>query len=85
MKNSKKSWLLSACALAPLLVLLLALAVPRAAAQNVGVIRGQILDIAGKPWAGMGIQVVNDQGSKQDSKTDKDGNYSYSQSQAWRL
>jgi tetratricopeptide (TPR) repeat protein len=77
MKNSKKSWLLSACALAPLLALLLALAVPRAAAQNVGTIQGQILDVAGKPWVGMGVQIVSDQGSKQDAKTDKDGNYSF--------
>lgn len=72
MRNSKKSWLLSACALA----LLLALAVPRAAAQNGG-IRGQILDVAGKPWVGIGIQSVNDQGSKADAKTDKDGNYAF--------
>ncbi|MEQ1353811.1 MAG: tetratricopeptide repeat protein [Candidatus Acidiferrum sp.] len=72
MKNSKKSWLLSACALA----LLLALAVPRAAAQNGG-IRGQVLDVAGKPWVGIGIQSVNDQGSKADAKTDKDGNYAF--------
>jgi tetratricopeptide (TPR) repeat protein len=71
MKNSRKSWLPSACALA----LLLVLAVPRAAAQNVGAIRGHILDVAGKPWAEVGIQVVNDQGTKVDSKTDKDGNY----------
>ncbi len=71
MKNSRKSWLLSACALA----LLLAPAVPRAAAQNVGAIRGTILDVAGKPWAEIGIQVVNDQGAKTDTKTDKDGNY----------
>ena len=71
MRNSRKSWLLSACGLA----LLLALAVPRAAAQNVGTIRGTILDVAGKPWAEIGIQVVNDQGAKSDTKTDKDGNY----------
>jgi tetratricopeptide (TPR) repeat protein len=72
MKNSKKSWLLSACALA----LLLAFAVPRAAAQNGG-IRGQVIDVAGKPWVGIGIQSVNDQGSKADTKTDKDGNYAF--------
>ena len=72
MKNSKKSWLLSACALA----LLLAFAVPPAAAQNGG-IRGQVIDVAGKPWVGIGIQSVNDQGSKADTKTDKDGNYAF--------
>ncbi len=72
MKNFKKSWLVSACAL----ILLLAVAVPRAAAQN-GTIRGQIMDVAGKPWADIGVQSVSDQGSKQDAKTDKDGNYSF--------
>ena len=76
MRNSKKSWLLSAWALAPFLTLLLALGAPHAAAQSGG-IRGQILDIAGKPWVGMGVQVVSDQGSKQEAKTDKDGNYSF--------
>lgn len=73
MSNSRKSRLLSACALA----LLLALAVPHAAAQNVGAIRGTILDVAGKPWAEIGIQAVNDQGAKLDTKTDKDGNFAF--------
>jgi tetratricopeptide (TPR) repeat protein len=71
MRNSKKSWLLSACALA----LLLALAVPRAAAQSSSTIRGQIMDVAGKPWVAIGVQLVSDQGAKVDTKTDKDGNY----------
>jgi len=35
------------------------------------------LDVAGKPWVGIGIQSVNDQGSKADAKTDKDGNYAF--------
>ncbi len=50
---------------------------PRAAAQNDGVIRGQIMDVAGKPWAEIGIQAVSDQGAKQETKTDKDGNYMF--------
>jgi tetratricopeptide (TPR) repeat protein len=48
--------------------------VPRAAAQD-GVIQGQILDVAGKPWVDLGIQAVSDQGAKSDTKTDKDGNF----------
>ena len=33
------------------------------------------MDVAGKPWVDIGVQSVNEQGSKQDTKTDKDGNY----------
>jgi tetratricopeptide (TPR) repeat protein len=47
---------------------------PRAAAQE-GVIQGQILDVAGKPWADLGIQAISEQGAKSETKTDKDGNY----------
>jgi len=49
---------------------------PRAAAQLDGVIRGQIMDIVGKPWVDLAVQAINDQGGKQETKTDKDGNYS---------
>jgi tetratricopeptide (TPR) repeat protein len=48
---------------------------PRAAAQ-VGSISGQILDINGKPWVGLTVQVLSDQGAKQEAKTDNNGNYS---------
>jgi tetratricopeptide (TPR) repeat protein len=50
---------------------------PRAAAQVDGVIKGQIMDIAGKPWADLTIQSVSEQGTKQETKTDKDGNYMF--------
>jgi tetratricopeptide (TPR) repeat protein len=70
MKKFAYSSLLSACTVA----LLLSILTPRAAAQN-GTIRGQIMDVAGKPWVDIGVQSVNEQGSKQDAKTDKDGNY----------
>jgi tetratricopeptide (TPR) repeat protein len=50
---------------------------PYAAAQNDGSISGQIMDITGKPWPDMGIQAVSDQGVKADTKTDKDGKYSF--------
>jgi tetratricopeptide (TPR) repeat protein len=72
MKQFHKLW-----ALAILLAALESLLVPRAEAQNDGVIRGQILDINGKPWADLGVQAVSDQGAKSDTKTDKDGNYAF--------
>jgi len=73
MKRFQPSW-----ALAALLAIALASALtPRAAAQSDGVIRGQILDVSGKPWAEIAIQAVSDQGAKSDTKTDKDGNYSF--------
>ena len=50
---------------------------PRAAAQNDGVIKGQIMDVVGKPWADLTIQSQNEQGTKQETKTDKDGNYTF--------
>ena len=71
MKRIYKSW-----ALAAILVGVLAGAfASRAAAQGDSTIKGQILDINGKPWADMGVQAVSDQGIKTDAKTDKNGNY----------
>jgi tetratricopeptide (TPR) repeat protein len=71
MKRQVSLWLLSACTVA----LLLCILVPRAAAQNDGVIRGQIMDVVGKPWVGIGIQLVTEQGAKQETKTDQNGDY----------
>ena len=48
---------------------------PRAAAQT-GSISGQILDVNSKPWVGLTVQAVSDQGAKQEAKTDNDGKYS---------
>ncbi len=63
-------------ALAAILVLGLGCVLaPRAAAQ-MGSISGQILDINGKPWAGLTVRAVSDQGAKQEAKTDNDGKYS---------
>jgi Flp pilus assembly protein TadD len=73
MRKYASSWLFSVCTLA----LLVAVLIPRAAAQGEGVVRGQIMDVTGKPWADMGIQLVSDQGVKQETKTDKSGNYSF--------
>jgi tetratricopeptide (TPR) repeat protein len=50
---------------------------PRVAAQMDGAMSGQILDVAGKPWADMVVDAVSDQGAKLTTKTDKDGNYSF--------
>lgn len=64
---------------APATVLFLALMcvfAPKAAAQD-GVVTGQILDVVGKPWVDIGIQAVSDQGAKADTKTDKDGNFTF--------
>jgi tetratricopeptide (TPR) repeat protein len=73
MRKYASSWLLSFCTVA----LLVSVLVPRAAAQGDGVVRGQILDVTAKPWIDIPIQLVSDQGVKQDTKTDKSGNYSF--------
>lgn len=73
MKRYASSWLFSVCSVA----LLLAVLVPRAAAQGDGSVSGTILDVTGKPWADIAIQLVSEQGAKQDTKTDKSGNYSF--------
>src|SRR5260370_12457586 len=71
MKRIHKSW-----ALAAILVGALAGALaPRAAAQSS--ISGKIIDPTGKPWADIVMRSVDEQGSKQETKTDKDGNYTF--------
>jgi tetratricopeptide (TPR) repeat protein len=47
---------------------------PKAAAQN-GSIAGTILDINGKPWFGLNVEAVSDQGAKLDAKTDAEGKF----------
>ena len=71
MKILSKSVLLTAFLAAALALM----AAPRAAAQQ-GSISGQILDVSGKPWAGLTVQATSDQGAKQTAKTDNDGKYS---------
>jgi tetratricopeptide (TPR) repeat protein len=70
MKRVKK-WVVFA-ALVGALVSVLA---PGASAQ-VGSISGVILDANAKPWPGLTIQAVSDQGAKQEAKSDTDGKYS---------
>jgi Flp pilus assembly protein TadD len=70
MKRVLKSTMFAAL-LAGMLVTVLT---PKAAAQN-GSISGTILDINGKPWFGLNVQAVSDQGAKVDAKTDAEGNF----------
>lgn len=76
---SKKAPTWSAPAL--LVALLLAFATcfgaPRAAAQLDGVIEGNIMDVAGKPWAELGVQIVSETGQKADTKTDAKGHFTF--------
>jgi tetratricopeptide (TPR) repeat protein len=70
MKRFHKSWVLAVLMVATLT----SVVAPRAAAQS-GAITGQILDTNAKPWAGLTVQVVSDQGAKSEAKTDSDGKY----------
>src|SRR5580698_11669848 len=70
MKRILKS-MMFAVLLAGALVTVLA---PHAAAQN-GSIAGTILDVNGKPWFGLNVEAVSDQGSKLDAKTDAEGKF----------
>ena len=72
MKRFAHSWAFAGLALA----IFFAAMAPRAAAQD-GAIAGQILDVAAKPWADIPVQIVSDQGVKSDTKTDKNGKYSF--------
>ena len=72
MKRFAYSWVIASLALA----IPLAAWAPRAAAQDSG-IAGQIMDVAGKPWADIPVQIVSDQGVKSETKTDKNGKYSF--------
>jgi len=69
MKRMKR-WVIAAVVTAALACVF----APRAAAQD-GAVTGQIMDVAGKPWADITIQAVSEQGAKSETKTDKDGNY----------
>lgn len=60
-----------------MLLAALAFAAPRAAAQGDGSISGTILDVAGKPWANLPVQIVSDQGQKNEAKTDSSGKFAF--------
>jgi tetratricopeptide (TPR) repeat protein len=71
--SGNKSWLYAVL----LVVTLLCAIAPRAAAQMDGALSGNVVDVAGKPWADMTVDAVSDQGAKLTTKTDKDGNYAF--------
>jgi tetratricopeptide (TPR) repeat protein len=49
---------------------------PAAKAQGSGSISGTILDVAGKPWQGLTVECVSEQGAKSTATTDAQGQYS---------
>ncbi len=53
---------------------LISILAPTASAQ-MGSVSGVILDVNEKPWAGLTVQAVSDQGQKQEVKTDDQGRY----------
>jgi tetratricopeptide (TPR) repeat protein len=72
MKKFEKSW-----AAALLMAAMVCALAPVAKAQGFGTISGTVLDISGKPWPGLNVEVVSDQGAKQDVVTDPDGKYRF--------
>jgi Flp pilus assembly protein TadD len=72
MKRVLKS-MMCAALLAGMLVTVLT---PKAAAQN-GSIGGTVLDVNGKPWFGLNVEAVSDQGAKLDVKTDAEGKFAF--------
>jgi tetratricopeptide (TPR) repeat protein len=70
---NRKSWILAVMLVAALGCIV----APRASAQMDGQMSGQLLDVAGKPWADIGLTATNDQGAKVETKSDKDGNFSF--------
>lgn len=70
MKTLRKSWVLFATLAAATIF------APGAKAQGNGSISGTILDVSGKPWVGLTVESVSEQGVKQDVTTDTDGRYS---------
>jgi len=74
-KNSARRYrVVSLTFVAVLATLLMAAVTPHAAAQEV---TGTVLTVDGKPWVDLGVQLVSEQGAKQDTKTDKDGKFAF--------
>lgn len=68
-----RTWIFAAAVVAAVLCAF----APRMAAQE-SAISGTIIDLEGKPWAGVTVQIVSDQGTKSETKTDPKGKYSFS-------
>jgi len=71
MKTFQKTWAAAALFAAAAIFAL----APAAKAQGGGSIAGKILDIAGKPWMGLSIECVSEQGAKSDVTTDQSGEF----------
>jgi Flp pilus assembly protein TadD len=71
MKRFEKSWATAAL----LVVAMMGAVAPVVKAQGFGSISGTILDVAGKPWVGLTVEAVSEQGAKSDAVTDADGKY----------
>ena len=61
--------------LAVLLVAAAAFVLAPGASAQTGSVSGVILDLNAKPYAGLTIEAVSDQGAKQEAKTDAEGRY----------
>jgi len=71
MKTFAKFWGTTALLIAALTFLF----APQAKAQGGGSISGTIMDISGKPWFGLTVECVSEQGAKQTATTDVQGQY----------
>jgi len=71
MKTLQKTWA-TAAVIAAAAIFALA---PSAKAQFSGSITGTILDVAGKPWVGLSVECLNEQGAKSDTTTNNQGEY----------
>jgi tetratricopeptide (TPR) repeat protein len=76
-ERSMKRGMVALTLAAGLMAALMFAASPRAAAQIGGTLKGTILDTSGNPWVGLGVQIVNEQGAKLETKTDKEGTYTF--------
>src|SRR5262245_19162575 len=65
------------CAFAVLAFAMLTVGMARRAAAQDGAIVGTILDLDGNPWENLPVNVVSDQGSKLETKTDAKGKYEF--------
>lgn len=71
MKTFQKTWAAAALLGAATIFIL----VPSAKAQSGGSIAGTILDVAGKPWFGLNVECVSEQGAKSETTTNAQGEY----------
>jgi tetratricopeptide (TPR) repeat protein len=75
LSSARRYKIISLMLAAMLAALVMGSVAPRATAQSE--VSGTITTVDGKPWVELGVQIVSDQGAKQDTKTDKDGKYTF--------